>query len=123
VANPTEIITNFCAAWANLDTDELMGYFAEDGVYYNMPAEPWEGAAAVRAGIDSFLKSWSKTDWELLNIAANGNIVIAERIDRTDVGDKHVDLPCVGVFELDDDGKIKVWRDYFDMGTFVKAMS
>ena len=123
MTEPTEIITNFCAAWANLDTDELMGYFADDGVYYNMPSEPWEGAAAVRAGIDGFLKGWSKTEWELLNIAANGNTVIAERVDRTDVGGKHVDLPCVGVFELDAAGKIKIWRDYFDMGTFIKALS
>jgi len=123
MATPIETITKFCAAWANLSTEELMEYFAEDGVYYNMPGTPWEGSEAVRAGIDGFLKTWTKTEWELLNIAANGNTVIAERVDRTDMGDKHVDLPCVGVFELDDDGKIKIWRDYFDMGTFVKAMS
>ncbi len=123
MAEPTEIIKDFCAAWANLNTDELMTYFADDGVYYNMPGDPWEGGAAVRAGIDGFLKGWTKTEWDVLNIAANGNTVIAERVDRTDVGGKHVDLPCVGVFELDDAGKIKIWRDYFDMGTFVKAMS
>ena len=123
MADPTETIQTFCAAWSNLDTDELMTYFAEDGVYYNMPGAPWEGATAVRAGIDGFLKGWTKTDWEVLTIAANGNTVIAERVDRTDANGKHVDLPCVGVFELDDDCKIKMWRDYFDMGTFVKAMS
>ncbi|MCH9784975.1 MAG: limonene-1,2-epoxide hydrolase, partial [Gammaproteobacteria bacterium] len=33
-----------------------------------------------------------------------------------------VDLPCCGVF-LMEDGKIKLWRDYFDMGTYVSAMS
>jgi limonene-1,2-epoxide hydrolase len=32
-----------------------------------------------------------------------------------------VDLPCAGVFEMQG-GKIKVWRDYFDLGTYVKAM-
>ena len=36
--------------------------------------------------------------------------------------DKPVDLPCCGVFEMQD-GKIKVWRDYFDMGTYVQALS
>ncbi len=123
MAKPSDIIRDFCGAWANLDTDELMTYFADDGVYYNMPGKPWEGAEAVRAGIDGFLKGWSKTDWEVLNIAANGNVVIAERVDRTDANGKHVDLPCVGVFELDAAGKIKMWRDYFDQGTFVRAMS
>jgi len=48
--------------------------------------------------------------------------VIAERLDRTQAGDKAVDLPCTGVFELED-GKIKVWRDYFDLGSYARAMS
>jgi len=37
------------------------------------------------------------------------------------VGGKPVNLPCCGVFEMQD-GKIKVWRDYFDMGTYVSAL-
>jgi limonene-1,2-epoxide hydrolase len=48
--------------------------------------------------------------------------VIVERLDRTKAGDKAVDLPCTGVFELEN-GKIKVWRDYFDLGTYAKGMS
>jgi limonene-1,2-epoxide hydrolase len=47
---------------------------------------------------------------------------MVERLDRTDVGDKHVDLPCFGVFEMQN-GQIKEWRDYFDMNTFVSAIS
>jgi len=49
------------------------------------------------------------------------NVVIAERLDRTKAGDKSVDLPVVGVFELKE-GKIKVWRDYFDQGTYMREM-
>ena len=41
-------------------------------------------------------------------------------IDRTWIGEKAVVLPCCGVFEMEA-GKIKVWRDYFDMTTFIKA--
>jgi len=32
------------------------------------------------------------------------------------------DLPGTGVFELEN-GKIKRWRDYFDLGTYVKSLS
>lgn len=120
--SPIDIIRRFCAAWSNLDTDEMMAYFADAPVYHNMPGPPATGTEAVRRTIDGFLKTWQKTDWELLNIAADGNTVFAERIDRTDAGGKHVDLPVVGVFELQD-GKIKVWRDYFDLGTYMRAMS
>ena len=47
--------------------------------------------------------------------------MIAERVDRTQAGDKSVDLPCTGIFEIRD-GKIACWRDYFDMGTYARAM-
>ncbi|MBL9096866.1 MAG: limonene-1,2-epoxide hydrolase, partial [Alphaproteobacteria bacterium] len=68
-----------------------------------------------------FLKMWSKTDWDILNIVSKGNVVIAERLDRTVAMGKNVNLPCCGVFEMEN-GKIKVWRDYFDMGTYMKAL-
>jgi limonene-1,2-epoxide hydrolase len=54
-------------------------------------------------------------------MAAEGDLVFVERLDRTAAGEKTVDLPCLGVFELED-GKIKVWRDYFDLGTYTRAL-
>ncbi len=118
--DPATVIREFCADWATLDTDTMMAYFTNDPTYHNMPGPPAIGTVAVRATIDRFLKNWQNTEWEVLNIAANGNVVFAERIDRTDTGGKHVDLPCVGVFEMED-GKIRTWRDYFDMATYMKA--
>jgi limonene-1,2-epoxide hydrolase len=49
-------------------------------------------------------------------------VVIAERVDRTEAGAKAVDLPCIGVFELEG-GKIKEWRDHFDFATYQRGMS
>ena len=57
----------------------------------------------------------------IFDIAESGDVVIAERLDRTQAGDKAVDLPCTGVFEIRD-GKIASWRDYFDLGTYARAM-
>jgi len=121
--DPEQIIRDFCAAFANLDPDEVTGYFGSDHTYHNMPGPPAVGGAAVRATVEGFLGRWSKTDRQVLNIAVNGNVVFAERLDVTDEGDKHVDLPCNGVSELDDDGKITVWRDYFDAATYARAMT
>ena len=115
-------ITEFVAAWSRLDPDELADYFTEDGCYHNMPVGPVTGRDNVRAMIAAFTADWTATQWDLLNIVGAGDVVIAERLDRTEAGDKKVDLPCTGVFEMRD-GKIKVWRDYFDMATFTTAMS
>ena len=116
------IITDFIQAWERLDPDELASYFAEDGCYHNMPVGPVAGRDNVRQMIAGFTKDWTATPWDILHIVGDGDVVIAERLDRTKAGDKGVDLPCTGVFEMEA-GKIKVWRDYFDMGTFVKGMS
>ena len=117
-----EIIRRFIAAWSRLNPDELVDYFAEDGVYHNMPIGPIQGRAALKAFIAAFVKNWTTTEWDVLTLVSAGDVVIAERLDRTKVGDKSVNLPCCGVFELEG-GKIKVWRDYFDMGTYTKALA
>lgn len=116
------IVRDFIDTWPSLDVEKIVSFFAEDGVYHNMPIAPIAGRAALRPFIAAFLKDWTKTNWDVLNIASAGDVVIAERVDHIHVGDKTVDLPCCGVFELEN-GKIKVWRDYFDLGTYTKALA
>ena len=116
------VITEFIEAWSRLDPEELAAYFTEDGCYHNIPVGPVSGRDNVREMIAAFTADWTETQWDLINIVGDGDVVIAERLDRTRAGDKSVDLPCTGVFEMQD-GKIKMWRDYFDMATFTKGMS
>lgn len=115
------IIRDFIDAWSRLDPAELAGYFTEDGCYYNIPTEPVRGRDNVEQFIRGFTSTWTATDWELVSIAASGERVFAERVDRTKTTQGDVDLPCVGVFEMQD-GKIREWRDYFDLNTFMQAM-
>jgi limonene-1,2-epoxide hydrolase len=117
-----QVIRSFVEAWSRLDPEELAAYFTDDGIYHNMPIAPIVGRPKVEEFIRGFSAAWTETTWDLLNIASSGDLVFAERVDRTQSGDKSVDLPCVGVFELED-GKIKVWRDYFDFATYGNAMS
>jgi len=115
-----QIITDFINAWSTLDTETVVAYFAEDGTYHNMMLPPVTGHDALREFIGGFMANWTKTDWDILNIMADGNVVMAERLDRTKMGDAGVDLPCTGVFIMEN-GKIKTWRDYFDLATFLNA--
>jgi limonene-1,2-epoxide hydrolase len=115
------VIRDFIRAWSRLDPEELAGYFTQDGVYHNMPAGPVQGRENVKQMIAGFIASWTETEWEVLHLLSQGDVVIAERVDRTKAGDKAVDLPCTGVFEMEK-GKIKVWRDYFDLATYAKAL-
>jgi limonene-1,2-epoxide hydrolase len=115
-----EIVRDFIAAWSRLDVDEIVEFFTPDGTYHNMMNKPISGRENVRKFIGGFIKDWTQTSWDVLNIVSKGDIVMVERLDKTRLGAKSVDLPCCGVFELTD-GKIKLWRDYFDLATYTRA--
>jgi len=115
------IVRDFIEAWSRLDPDELVDYFTEDGIYHNMPIDAIQGREALKPFIAGFIGHWAATSWEVLELVESGDVVIAERVDRIDVDGKHIELPCCGVFELRD-GKIAAWRDYFDMGTYLRAL-
>ncbi len=115
-----QLIRNFIATWSSLDVEEILSYFADDGTYHNMPIAPVTGRENLRAFIAAFLTGWTSTDWDIINITCQNDTVFAERMDRTKIGNRSVDLPCCGVFEMAG-GKIKVWRDYFDMATYTKG--
>ena len=118
-----QVVRDFIAAWSRLDAEELVSFFAPDGTYHNMPLEPVSGHAALRPFIAGFTGGWASTQWDVVNLVSSGDLVIAERIDRTVTKDgKAVDLPCCGVFKLEN-GKIKLWRDYFDMGTYMQGLA
>lgn len=115
------VVRAFVAAWSRLDPTELASYFTEDGTYHNMPMGPVTGRANVEQLIRGFTAAWTGTEWELRHVVARGDLVFAERVDRTRAGEKAVDLPCLGVFELEN-GRIKVWRDYFDLATYAAGL-
>lgn len=116
------VIRRFIADWSSLDPDRLVAYFTEDGVYHNMPMKPVAGHTALRAFISGFMRDWERTDWEIVNLLSRGDLVMAERIDRTVAGGRPVELPCVAVFEMRK-GRIAVWRDYFDMATYTRTVT
>jgi limonene-1,2-epoxide hydrolase len=117
-----QMIREFIAAWSNLDPIELASYFTEDGTYHNIPSGPITGRLNIEQFIAGFSSSWDTTDWEIVSLLADGDLVMVERLDKTVVAGNPVNLPCFGYFQLLD-GKIKVWRDYFDLATYTSALA
>ena len=108
------VVSEFCAAWAKGDADELVSYFADDAVYHNVPMDPLEGKAAIKEFLDGFFGGFGAVVFETHLQVASGNVVMNERTDTIQLPDGPLDLPVCGVFEIDDDGKITRWSDYFD---------
>jgi len=45
-----------------------------------------------------------------------------ERTDRFEMGGRWIELPVAGLFTVQD-GKITLWRDYFDDATFRQQLA
>jgi limonene-1,2-epoxide hydrolase len=117
-----KVVSDFCGAWSKLDVDEIMGFFTDDAVYHNIPMPVAKGKDVIRKTIEGLLKGTKSIKFEILHSATAGNVVMNERVDSFEAGGKHVSLPVMGVFEITDSGKIKAWRDYFDLEMYMKQI-
>jgi limonene-1,2-epoxide hydrolase len=122
--NCEKVVSDLFAAWTRLDLDAIMSYFAEDAVWDNVPMAPAKGKAAIREMTHGFLKDSTKFEAKILKTVHVGNTVFDERVDTIVMkSGKSASIPVAGMFEINDAGKIAVWRDYFDLGTFTKQIS
>jgi len=130
--SPIELVRRFCAAWGNnMATAELAAFFTDDAVYHNIPFAPVIGREAIGKNIGSFIRPGraaapgvvpvESIDFRIINIAANGPVVMTERVDVFKLPGKSFELPVMGTFEVRD-GRISAWRDYFDLNQFTTRM-
>jgi limonene-1,2-epoxide hydrolase len=122
MSTPEEIVNAFCAAAAKRDYDTAMALLADDVEYQNMPLPAVHGRAAVQETLEALLALCTDSEWVVHRQLASGSTVMNERTDRFEMHGRWVDLPVAGVFEVQD-GRIVLWRDYFDLPTIVNAMT
>jgi limonene-1,2-epoxide hydrolase len=121
--DPEAIVRDFCAAFARQDAEELLGFFADDAVYHNIPFDPSVGKDAIAATLGMFVTGDGEGSFELVHIAANGHVVLTERVDRVTMNGKVATLPVMGTFEVNEAGKITAWRDYFDVAMLMSQVN
>ncbi len=119
---PTEIVAEFIAAVERKDVAAAVAMVTDDVSYENMPFGPIAGPDAMAQTLDGFLAPAGEIDWQILRQFEHGNVVINERLDRFKIGEGWLELPIAGFFEITD-GKISLWRDYFDIGSYMTQMN
>src|SRR5882762_346569 len=112
--SPIEVVRRFCGAWSdNVGAGQLAAFFTDDAVYHNIPLAPVTGREAIAKTISSFIRPGApgieSIDFRVINIAANGPIVMTERVDVFRLPGKSFELQVMGTFEVSD-GKINAWR-------------
>ena len=120
----TELIERFNASWKALDLDQIMSFFTDDAVYVNIPMDPPNvGKEMIRKTIEGFLGMSKGIEFVVHQTAENParNVVMNERTDRFQMGGRWIELPVAGLFTVRD-GRITLWRDYFDGGEWTRQL-
>jgi limonene-1,2-epoxide hydrolase len=115
---PEETVNEFIRRVVAIDLDAACELVSDDLEYDNVPMGKNHGPDGLKAFLGQMTTGLDAVEFVVHRQTATGNIVMNERSDRFKIGENWIDLPVMGVFELNDAGKITLWRDYFDMQTF-----
>ena len=108
-----QVVERFFDAWRAKDLSRALELISDDIVYENVPFRPLRGRAEVEPLLRAFDRISDSFEIEFHAIAERDGVVLTERTDRA-IG-PWIDMGfwVCGRFEVRD-GKIAVWRDYFD---------
>ena len=110
------LVREFFDCWHRFDLDGALSHISEECRFRPDPnAETLAGKTAIRAKWAKYIELMRSYDCEYGPVTQAGNIVFCERLEI--VGSSRgyeMRVPIVGVFEIDDAGKIAAWRDYYD---------
>lgn len=101
--SPIELVRRFCAAWSeDIAAAELAAFFTDDAVYHNIPLAPVTGRESIANNIASFIRPGAPgiegIQFRIINIAANGPVVMTERVDVFKLSDRFVRVAGHGDF-------------------------
>jgi limonene-1,2-epoxide hydrolase len=113
-ARDIAVVEAFFDAFRRLDTDGALALMADDIVYQNVPFPADRGKPAVARTLKAFSRFVTGFQVEMRHIAARDGVVLTERVDILTGPLLLLDLPVCGTLEVRD-GRIALWRDYFDL--------
>ena len=90
-------------------------------VYTNVSLPSIRGGERVTRLFERAMGSGLRADIQVHELAADGDSVLTERTDVLRVGGVHVAFWVCGVFRVRD-GRIVLWRDYFDWMDFSRGV-
>ncbi len=124
LARMTEIETveAFLSALEAADFDRLLALTSPDIVYQNVPLAPARGVKAFVKQMRGFMRVADAFEVTTHHIAANGAFVLTERTDAFVVRGARAAFWVCGTFEVRD-GKVVLWRDYFDWMAVTRQMA
>lgn len=116
-----DVVLTFLADLADGRADEAIAAFDEDVVYTNVGLATLRGRRRAGRVLRLLAKPYLGFGVEVTSIAADGAVVLTERVDELRIGPLRVRFWVCGRFDVHD-GRIVLWRDYFDNLDIVRGV-
>ena len=126
ITDPGEFVTRFIENIEQSHFTAAMDMVSDDCEYDNVPITKVFGKDAMIAILSEFMAEATKIEWLIHHQVSSGDmehgVVMNERTDRFEMDGRWIELDIAGLFVVSE-GKIALWRDYFDRESFTKALS
>ncbi|MFO0693877.1 MAG: limonene-1,2-epoxide hydrolase family protein [Polyangiales bacterium] len=110
---PQETVQEFVRALEAMDIDRALSLADPNIVYENVGLPPIRGMRAFTKTLRMMEQRFTGFEVVMHRIAANGPAVLTERTDILHFLGFRLEIWVCGTFEVHD-GKITLWKDYFD---------
>lgn len=121
VTDPAQIVEGFLTALQDEDYDAMLAALDDDLVYQNVGLPTIRGShRTVKMLRRALSRPNAGFEVKIHRSATNGNSVLNERTDVIVFGPLRLQFWVCGVFEVHD-GRITLWRDYFDFYDMFKS--
>ena len=121
-ATAPDTVRAFLAALERLDLAAAGELLDHDVVYENVSASRVRGRDATLRLLRGLFRPCTGFEATLHRMAATGAVVLTERTDAIVVGRLRIAFWVCGTFEVHD-GRITLWRDYFDYADAVRGVA
>ncbi|MEK7292248.1 MAG: limonene-1,2-epoxide hydrolase family protein [Actinomycetota bacterium] len=124
--DPGALVTRFIENIEQSRFTAAMDLVSDDCEYDNVPFTKVFGKEAIVSVLSEFLAASTRVEWLVHHQVSSGDmhhgVVMNERTDRFEIDDRWIELDIAGLFVVSE-GKIALWRDYFDSESFTKALA
>jgi limonene-1,2-epoxide hydrolase len=112
---PLKVAETFFAHWQTNRVEEALAMLSAEVIYHNFPTPDLVGREAVlKFHVDAGIGTVLRANWEIVHLAAVGNVVLNERIDNFQHASGFtLTVPVMGTLTIEE-GAITDWWDYLD---------
>jgi limonene-1,2-epoxide hydrolase len=123
-----DFVAEFCAAWGDgsserkPDVEKILSMMSEDAQWQLwVPGGPTiRGRDALRQEIHRQMRFATNNKCNIVNVVSSDNMVMQERSDYAIIRGRPCPHQMVAIYELDEAGLIRRWREYLDMADLMR---